>query len=298
MTVDVIADGLGEILHVVEGATAQALLGEVPEPPFDQIEPRGTGGREMNGKAAMPGQPYFDPRMRMGAVIIQDQMESQLGRRFSIQFAQETEKFLVPMPRHAFAQHGSLQDVQGRKRGRGIVALVVMRQRAASPLLHRQAGLGAVQGLDLTLLVHAQHQSPVGRIQVQAHDVGELLHKVRVARQLEGARAMRLQAVRIPDAPHHRLAHALGAGHRASAPMSRRQWLLMQGGFHDLLHLLGTDLRLAAAPRGIFGQGRRPAGHKAPAPEQHAGPAGVQLSGDAAIGYSRRRLQNDLGSQN
>jgi hypothetical protein len=45
--------------------------------------------------------------------------------------------------------------------------------------------LGAVEGLDLALLVHAQHDGPIRRRHVQADDVANLLDEEWVGRELE-----------------------------------------------------------------------------------------------------------------
>jgi len=52
-----------------------------------------------------------------------------------------------------------------RPQGGGPVAFVVVSHRPAAPLLHRQPWLGAIQGLDLTLFVDAQHDGLSRRIQ-------------------------------------------------------------------------------------------------------------------------------------
>ena len=65
---------------------------------------------------------------------------------------------------------------------------------------HRQQRLGAVERLDLRLLVDAQHQSPLWRRQVEADDVAHLLDEQRIVRQLERLAAVRLQSERAPDA--------------------------------------------------------------------------------------------------
>ena len=66
------------------------------------------------------------------------------------------------------------------------VALVVMCPSATSALLERKTRLGAVQGLDLTLLVAAQDQRMFRRIEVQARDVQQLLDERRIAIELKG----------------------------------------------------------------------------------------------------------------
>jgi hypothetical protein len=48
----------------------------------------------------------------------------------------------------------------------------------------RQARCGAVQRLELGLLIHAQHQRRLWRVQVEPHDVADLVDELRVGRQL------------------------------------------------------------------------------------------------------------------
>ena len=54
---------------------------------------------------------------------------------------------------------------------------------------HRQHGLGAVQGLDLRLLVDAEHGRVFRRVVVQPDDIDDLLHEQRVGGQLEPVRS-------------------------------------------------------------------------------------------------------------
>ena len=61
--------------------------------------------------------------------------------------------------------------------------------------LHRQAGLRAVERLDLALLVDGDHHGMARRVHVEADDIVELGDKVRIGRTLEGLDAMRLQPV-------------------------------------------------------------------------------------------------------
>ena len=72
----------------------------------------------------------------------------------------------------------------GEQRGRA-VALVVVGDGPGAALVHRQALLGAVEGLDLGLLVEAEHDGPVGGVHVEADDVDQLVFEVRVVETLK-----------------------------------------------------------------------------------------------------------------
>ena len=71
---------------------------------------------------------------------------------------------------------------------------------------HRSGWLGALQRLDLGLLVHAQHHRPLGRVVLQPNDIDDLLDNQWIGRQLEGVGQVRLEAEVPPDPPDRRLA--------------------------------------------------------------------------------------------
>jgi dihydroxyacetone kinase len=99
----------------------------------------------------------------------------------------ETDEFLVPVTGHALADDAALQHVErGEQRGRA-VALIIVRHRPAAALLHRQSRLGAVERLDLRLLVDRQNQGVLRRIDIKADDIVQLGGKLRIVRQFEGS---------------------------------------------------------------------------------------------------------------
>lgn len=79
-----------------------------------------------------------------------------------------------------------LRHVQRYKQARRAMPHIVVGPGDAATRLHRQPQLGPIQGLKLALLIHTGHQGLVRRVQIQPHHVGQLLHKGRVAGQLEG----------------------------------------------------------------------------------------------------------------
>jgi hypothetical protein len=56
---------------------------------------------------------------------------------------------------------------------------------AATAFLHGQTRLGAVQRLNLALLVGAQQDGLLGRIQIQADDIFQLLGELEIDAELE-----------------------------------------------------------------------------------------------------------------
>ncbi len=73
----------------------------------------------------------------------------------------------------------------------------------------RQDRCGAVQRLDLGLLVHGEHHRSIGRVEVQADDVADLLNQLGVGGELEGVLLPGFEAKRTPYLCHGGLADAV-----------------------------------------------------------------------------------------
>src|SRR4051812_37229373 len=106
------------------------------------------------------------------------------------------------MARHALADHRAglhlrLRRHRGdeaREQRRGAMALVIVRAPFDLPRTHRQQRLRAIEGLDLALLVDADHQRLVRRIEIEPDNVAHLLDELWIGRELERLGAVRLQA--------------------------------------------------------------------------------------------------------
>ena len=185
----------------------------------------------------------------------------------------------MAMPLHALRDHRAVQQVERREQGGGAVAPVVVRHRPRAAALQRQAGRGAVQRLDLALLVHAQDHGVFRGIAIQTHHVPQLLHELRVAAQLEGAHQVRLQPLRLR--------------HRTHAPVRLSRRFLVQRRFDHRPYLRLRKTRLAMPAGPVPNQPLRPLLGEASAPQQHRRPRNPELRGDRVIGASRRCRQHD-----
>ena len=126
-------------LDAAEDAAAQAFLGDVAEPSFDQVQPRTAGRDEVNVEARMALEPTPDLGMFMGRIIVHDQMQVQSRGRLRRRSLQEPDPLLMTMPLHALTDDDSFGDVERGEQGGGAVSLVVMRQRPA-PARDKSAG--------------------------------------------------------------------------------------------------------------------------------------------------------------
>src|SRR5262249_5500779 len=120
---------------------------------------------------------------------------------------------------HVAADNGAVEDVEGGEQSGCPMTFVVVGHGTGAAALHRQAWLGAVESLDLALLVERKDHRMGGRIDVEADDVLEFLGKLRVIRQLEGPDAVRCELVRLEDALHRPQADVRRLGQHPAGPV-------------------------------------------------------------------------------
>ena len=162
---------------------------------------------------------------------------------------------------------------------------------------HRQHRRGPIECLDLGLLVDAQHDRGVGRVEVEPDDVADLVDEQRIGRQLEVLDAVRLEPERAPDPRDRGLVQPDLGRHRPRRPL--RRTVLRRGlqRRHDhLLDDLVGDLAGLTRPR-LIDQPvetlRREPGP--PLTDRHR--IAVELTGDLLIRRARRSSEHDPAPQ-
>src|SRR5665213_2255494 len=118
-------------------------------------------------------------------VVVDDQVQVESCWCLNVDLLEESNELLMAMARHAVTDHMSVEHAECCEQGRCPVALVVVRHSAAPPFLQWQPGLRAVERLDLRLLVYAEDECAIRRIEIQADDVVQLVRKGFVATELE-----------------------------------------------------------------------------------------------------------------
>ena len=234
--------------------------------------------------------------MFVGAIIVHDQMQIESGRSFAVDFLEEADKFLMPVARHTVADHLAVEHAEGREESGCAIAFVIVGLSSTAALLHRQTRLGPVQGLDLTLLVHAQNQGLVWRIQIQPHNIAKLLDKAFVAAELEGLDQMGLEVVLLPYPTYRRFAETLGFGHGSCAPMCCSGGRRVQGCFDHSVDFPWRDSRNATGAGRVFFQSGASEGQKTLPPELNCRTRNPQMTSDVVAEDSIGRHLDDLGA--
>jgi hypothetical protein len=102
--------------------------------------------------------------MLVGGIIVDDGVDRFSLGDLGLEGVQEADELLMPMAWHTTADDLAIQDVERGEQGGSAVALVVVGHGARPSLLHRQARLGAVEGLDLALLIDRDDDGMIRRI--------------------------------------------------------------------------------------------------------------------------------------
>ena len=80
----------------------------------------------------------------------------------------------MTMALHASADDLAFKYIERGEQRRCAMSFVVVGHRAGTALLHRQAGLGAVQRLDLAFFIDREDDGMVGRIDIKPDHVAQL----------------------------------------------------------------------------------------------------------------------------
>ncbi len=230
---DVFKNGLLELADAGERAAAQTLLGQISKPALDQVQPGTAGRSEVHVKPWVTSQPPPYLGMLVGRIVICHQVQFSLRIGRGIDVLQKLDPLLVSMPRHTRINHNAFRHVEHCEQRGGAVALVIVGPGAQTAGINRQALLHAIEGLNLRLLVDAQHNGMLWWVQIQADDVHQLLGEMRIVGDLERLHAMRLEIGLLPHPLHHRRRRAQVLGQRPRAPMRGGRRCLSGGRLHN-----------------------------------------------------------------
>ena len=164
-------DGCLEVCDRAEDAALEPALRELGEEALDRIEPGARSRREVEGEAFVAGEPLAHHGMLVGGVVVEDHMHDLAGGKLDLDGVQEANKLLMPMALHVAADHRAVDHVKrGEHRGRSM-AFVVVGHGPGAALFERQAGLGAVERLDLALPINREHDGVGGRTDIETDEI-------------------------------------------------------------------------------------------------------------------------------
>jgi hypothetical protein len=132
------------------------------------------GRHEVEDEAGMPGQPLHHLRVLVGGVVVECEVNDLADRHLGLDGIEEADELVEAGDAACSRRLPWLPGHSAPRIGWWCRGLVIMGHGAGAALLHGQAGLGAVERLDLALLVHRQHDRMRRRIDVEADHVLQL----------------------------------------------------------------------------------------------------------------------------
>ena len=233
--------------------------------------------------ARVAGEPQLNRGMFVRGVVVGDQMPGLTLGDLAINQTKDRQPFLVPRPRQAGGADGALRDIEGGEERGGARARVVVCQRATPALLHGEAWLGAIQRVDRAVLIHAEDHGMLGRVQIQAHHILQLVLEVRSLAEREGPDSVGFQTISRPDPLHERRIRpqvpSPGAGRPVGGARRCRLGRRLQHARDQRLARLGGT---PAAWR-ILGEAGQALGRDAVPPPAHGVPTRVQGDGTVLV---------------
>ena len=230
----------------------------------------------------MAGEPGADLVLLVCGVVVEDHVDGLVGRHLALDAVEEADELLMAVALHVLPDDRAIEHVERGEERRRAVPFVIMGHGAGAALLHRQAGLGAVERLDLRLLIDRQHHGMGRRIDIQADDIDELICERRVVGELEMPPAVRAEAMGLPDRLHRRCRNAGDLRHRAQRPVGRLERRGLERPADDLGDARRRDRRLAGRTRPVAQKTIDAFLHEPLLPAPHAG------LGLAGLGHDRR----------
>ena len=274
------------------GAASQPLVGEFGEPAFHQVHPRAVGGCEVQAEPGVSKQPAVDLRGLVGGGVVDDHMDVELVGNGAVDEVQEPSELDGPVAIGHVGDDLARGDVEGHVEIGGAVAFVVVGASLGESRAQREDGSGAIQGLDLGLLVHTEHQSAIGGIEVKAHHITHLFDELGVGAELEGVDQVGLESEGPPNATHARLAHPRRLGHRPSRPVGGVEGCLLQRRHDQRFDMVVGDRTRDPGARFVV-QSLQSFGNEPPPPLRHRRFAHPNATGHLAVGVTAGALEHD-----
>ena len=189
-----------EFLNASECAAADGSLSDDMEPGLHLVEPGSICWSEVHVISWSRSKPAFYFRMLVGAVVVNDQMDVQVGRSIRINVSKELEKLLMAMSCFVLSEDLAGGDIKSGEESGCAMTDVIMTDAFNVSQPHGKHWLGSFKCLNLTFLIDAKHHGFIRRIKVEARDITYFLYEEWIRRKLEMFLPVWLQPEGMPNA--------------------------------------------------------------------------------------------------
>ena len=216
-------DGLDESIDTGEGSSAEPPVGELFEPPLDQVEPGGRGGGEVEMPPLPSGmsQPLGHRRGFVSRQVVQHNMDVEVAGDVEVDQLEEPEDLFGAVPWLGVVDHLPGGHVESREQIGGAVPLVVMGHRPCPSRLQGKAGWVRSSAWTWVFSSKLNTTARSGGSMYNPTTSTQLLLEVGIVGDLEGVDLPRLEVMVPPDPSHGVLADPEPLSQRTGRPMCR-----------------------------------------------------------------------------
>ncbi len=247
-----------------EDSPGDAIPFQLAEPQLHLIEPGTVGRRVVHPHAGVPGQPGLHRRGLVSREVINNDVDL-LTPIAAGCLLQEPDELGGVVAWDTLPPHPTRGDLQGGIERERPAPEVLKAVPLALPRSEGQGWLQAIQGLNVALLVKAQHHRMRRRVQVQAQNRRRLGFEVGVGAGDVVAPLMGPEPVASPEAADEALRDPMPLGHNPARPVRERCWRPPLGLGEDAGLCAHRDHFGAARSGGVL-QARQPPGEEAAFP--------------------------------
>lgn len=249
---DVAHDSFREILDRGEDAAVNEVAFDLGEPELDLIEPGGVGGREVERDRRMVVEELLDSLGLVCGEVVENDVDFLVGRLTGDEIFEEGDELLTGVAADGLAQDFSGFGVERGVQRQGTVADVLEAMALGSSRGERQDRVFAIESLDGRLLIDTEDGGMLGRVDIQAQDVGGFALEVGIVGCHVALHAMGLDPVLLPGAGHHHVMDPEFLGQAPGAPVGRAIGGGLLGPSQDSgLHARREHFDLAAFVAGV-----------------------------------------------
>jgi len=280
-----------------ERPAADPPLRQEVEPLLHLVQPRRARWDEVEVEPGVAEEPLSDLRGLVGRQVVEHEGEVELRRRGPLDRAEEGEELSRSVALVALPEDLPLEDVQAGEEVRRPVPPVVVGLPLGDARAEREDRLRAIEGLNLGLLVDAQDEGVLRRMEVESDDVPQLLLEAAVRAELESLDPVGLEPPGPPDLLHRGVADAVPLGHEPGGPVGGRLRLRLEGVADDRLDLPVGEGRRSPGTRGVGHQSLEAGGEEPAAPEGRGDARRVEFLGDLLVLRSVGGAEDDAGPE-
>jgi hypothetical protein len=228
--------------------------------------------------------------------VVENDVDVEFDGDVAVHLVQERDEVVADVLGPDVGDHRPGGDVQGGEEITGAVALVVMGGPRRGGGQHGQGWRRSVERLDLGFLVNREHRSGQRWVHIQGNEVTDLLHQVRIRRDLEGVLPPRLEPEGPPDLGHRLMADPMFGGKSPRRPVRGVGGRRLEGVDQDRFDDVVAD-RAYRSRTGRVDEPVETIRGKSVPPFRHRDRIDPQLRGDVAVGAALSAAQHDPAPQ-